>query len=133
MTDTDPITEELRVARAKITGLLADPKLTDGPWLSLDHGDRVLRDQPGDEDNAPIYVVDEPMSNGANSHWIELMHPGIGHHLAELLSEAIKHRDACLTAAHTVWPHDPAKRNEFADQQTPAPVLAIARLINERP
>lgn len=132
-TETDPITDELRLALARVTHLLADPELTAGPWISLDDGDRLIRDQPGDEDRAPVYVVNEPMTNGANSRWIELTNPAIGPHIADLLRHAIKHRAACADASHTVWPDDPGKRTSWVDEQTSAPVLAIARLINDRP
>jgi hypothetical protein len=118
VTDTDPIAEELRAAHAKITGRLADPELTQGPWLSLDHGDRLLRDQPGDEDNAPIYVVNEPMTNGANSHWIELMHPGVGRVIADLVAERL-----------WIAENDPGAFGTTTDTAA----LNLARLINERP
>jgi hypothetical protein len=78
----------LRAAATHLRTLLADPQLTAGPWLSLDHGDRLLRNQPGDEDREPIYVVDEPISNGANADYIEAMHPGVGEALAAWLESA---------------------------------------------
>ncbi|KOU67803.1 hypothetical protein ADK57_16035, partial [Streptomyces sp. MMG1533] len=77
--------EEIRTAAEKLRELLAAPGLTPGPWLSLDHGDRLLYDGPGAEDQPPVYVVDEPMSNGANADWIEAMHPGVGNLLAKWL------------------------------------------------
>jgi hypothetical protein len=106
-----PMTEaaELRAAATKLRHRLADPQLTAGPWLSLDHGDRLIRNQPGDEDRAPVYVVNEPMSNGANADYIALMHPGVGAALAVLLDDA-------AVDAEMVGP-DPS-------------AVAIARLIN---
>lgn len=112
------LVEELRAARDKILGLLADPDLTEGPWLSLDHGDRLLRDQPGDEDQAPIYVVNEPMSNSANSNWIELMNPALGPVIAELLDERL-----------WIAENDPGAGGTTTDMAA----YKLARLINERP
>lgn len=80
----------LRAAATKLRTLLADPELTAGPWLSLDRGDRLLRDQPGDEDQAPVYVVNEPMTNGANADYIAAMHPGVGVALALWLDDAAR-------------------------------------------
>lgn len=78
----------LQAAATHLRTLLANPHLTAGPWLSLDHGDRLLRNQPGDEDRAPVYVVDEPISNGANADYIEAVHPGVGEALAAWLESA---------------------------------------------
>src|SRR5690606_3236968 len=61
--------DELRTAADKLRKLLDAPELTPGPWLSLDHGDRMLYDGPGAEDEPPVYVIDEPMSNGANADY----------------------------------------------------------------
>jgi len=105
-TPADPATR-LREAAAKIRTLLANPQLVAGPWLSLDGGDRLLRNQPGDEDQAPIYVVNEPMGNSVNAAWIALMHPGVGEALARLLeTEAetwagIEFHDGCSVEACT--------------------------------
>ena len=77
--------DELRTAADRLRKLLDAPELTPGPWLSLDHGDRMLYDGPGAEDQPPIYVIDEPMSNGANADYIEAMHPGVGAALADWL------------------------------------------------
>jgi hypothetical protein len=78
----------LQAAAAHLRTLLANPQLTAGPWLSMDDGDRLLRNQPGDEDAAPIYVVNEPISNGANAAWIAAMYPGVGEALVALLERA---------------------------------------------
>lgn len=77
--------DELRAAATKLRARLTAPELTPGPWLSLDHGDRLLYDGPGAEDEPPMYVVDEPMSNGANASYIAAMHPGVGAALADWL------------------------------------------------
>lgn len=90
----------LQAAATYLRRLLADPQLTAGPWLSLDDGDRLLRNQPGDEDGAPIYVVNEPVSNGANAAWIAAMHPGVGEALVEWLETA------AANAAALTWPND---------------------------
>lgn len=85
--------DELRTAASKLRARLADPELTPGPWRSMDRGDRLLHDGPGAEDQAPVYVVDEPMSNGANADYIATMHPGVGHALAQLLEETADHTE----------------------------------------
>lgn len=114
---TDPTpADEIRTAAARLRALLAAPELTAGPWLSMDNGDRLLRNQPGDEDDAPIYVVNEPMSNGANAAYIAAMHPGVGAALADWFDfEA----DLLDTAPH------------IAVQPRTERALAVARLINQ--
>lgn len=83
---------ELRAATATLRALIADRQLTPGPWLSMDRGDRLLWDGPGAEDLPPRYVVDEPMSNGANADYIAVMHPDVGAALAAWLeAEAAGH------------------------------------------
>ncbi|MFJ9029783.1 hypothetical protein ACIRQP_14865 [Streptomyces sp. NPDC102274] len=102
---------ELRTAATLLKKRLADPALTPGPWLSHDHGDRILYDGPDTETAPPIYVVDEPMSNGANAQWIETMHPGVGAALAAWL-------DSAADDAEQIGPDHHA--------------LAVARQINAR-
>ena len=80
--------QELRTAAATLRALLADRQLTPGPWLSMDRGDRVLWDGEGAEDQPPVYVVDEPMSNGANADYIAVMHPDVAREFADLLTAA---------------------------------------------
>lgn len=109
---------ELRTAATRLRARLADPELTPGPWLSLDHGGRLLYDGPGADERPPVYVVDEPMSNGANAGYIELMHPGVGAPLAELLETAATYLDG----------HDGVA---YPSHVTRA--LAVARAINGRP
>jgi hypothetical protein len=70
--------QEIRAAITKLRARLADPELTPGPWLSMDQGDRVLWGGEGAEDQPPVYVVDEPMSNGANADYIAAMDPNVG-------------------------------------------------------
>lgn len=108
--------DELRTAAERLRALLADPELTAGPWLSMDNGDRLLRNQPGDEDQAPVYVVNEPMSNGANAAYIAAMHPGVGAALADMLDQ-------------WAWlgSQDPDLLNRVGGPE----VLAVARLVNE--
>ena len=126
MTHTDPTTR-LRQAAATIREHLAAPDLTAGPWLSLDNGDRVLRNQPGDEDQAPVYVVNEPMSNGANAAWIALMHPGVGEALAAWLEKAAHAHQATLIAAGQTWASvtDP-RAVAFVEHMTDRQALAVA-------
>jgi len=85
--------DELRAAAATLRALLADRQLTPGPWLSMDRGDRLLWDGPGAEDQPPVYVVDEPMSNGANADYIAVMHPDVGNALADWLDSAAEDAD----------------------------------------
>jgi hypothetical protein len=109
--------DELRTAARTLRSLLADRQLTTGPWLSMDRGDRLLWDGEGAEDQPPVYVVDEPMSNGANADYIAVMHPDVGFALADWLDVAARYADK--------WP---------ADHQTNSPFraggLAVARAIN---
>lgn len=54
---------------------------TRGPWLSLDDGDRIIRDHDG-----PVeYVVDEPMSHAGNAAHIATWHPIIALIVADWL------------------------------------------------
>ncbi|WNI15560.1 hypothetical protein [Actinacidiphila sp. ITFR-21] len=134
MTDTTPAAE-LRNAAARLRAHLTDPQLTPGPWLSLDHGDRLLRNQPGDEDRAPVYVVDEPMSNGANADYIELVHPGVGAALAAWLDSAAHGWEALQLAAKrgldpTNPDHVKAARLLNDGPYDAQDALALARLIN---
>jgi hypothetical protein len=130
----DPIAR-LEAAATHLRTLLADPELTEGPWLSLDHGDRLLRNQPGDEDTAPIYVVNEPMSNGANAAWIALMHPGAGVPIATMLDQAAARMRALRRAAERIWVDegvdDAAGLEEFMAEglKKVAPALALADTI----
>lgn len=95
--------ERLQAAATHLRALLVNPQLTEGPWLSLDNGDRLLRNQPGDEDQAPIYVVNEPMSNGANAAYIAAMHPGTGTAILTVLDQAAAHITHYQTAAARLW------------------------------
>jgi hypothetical protein len=113
---TNPATE-LRAAVAHLRARLNDPELTPGPWLSMDHGDRLLWDGEGADDLPPRYVVDEPMSNGANADYIELMHPGVGAILVRWLTDAASDIDANGGTVQSSSEDD---------------ALAVARLINER-
>lgn len=103
--------DELRAAARTLRALLADRELTPGPWLSMDRGDRLLWNGEGAEDKAPVYVVDEPMSNGANADYIAVMHPDVGTALVYWLEQA-----ADAFAGQPVPDYDPA--------------LAVARAIN---
>jgi len=108
--------DELAAAVETLRARLTDPELTPGPWLSLDHGDRLLYDGPGAEDQPPVYVVDEPMSNGANADYIELMHPGVGAALADWLETTA---EALAATTHPGWQECVASN-----------ALAVARQIN---
>ena len=73
---------DLRAAADRLEALLADA--TPGPWLSLDHGDRLIH-VPHDDREGHIYVVDEPMSNGANAELIATLDPTVGAALVDLV------------------------------------------------
>lgn len=111
---TNPATE-LRAAVAHLRARLNNPELTPGPWLSMDHGDRLLWDGEGADDLPPRYVVDEPMSNGANADYIAVMHPDVAHALVEVF-------DAWARMASL----DPDLLNRVGGPET----LALARQIN---
>lgn len=70
---------------------------TIGPWVSLDGGDRLIHD-PGHDLDKPIYVVDEPMSNAANTEHIAALDPVV----ADLVADAWRHiaDDMCDELAH---------------------------------
>lgn len=131
---TDPAAR-LQAAATHLRALLADPQLTAGPWLSLDHGDRLLRNHPGDEDAAPIYVVNEPMPNSANAAWIAAMHPGVGEALASVLEQAMEKIAAYRKAAAHIWDADNAEHQadveEFMAQRIKSlgPAFAVADAI----
>jgi hypothetical protein len=87
----------------------------------MDRGDRLLWDGEGAEDQPPVYVVDEPMSNGANADYIAVMHPDVGHALANWLE----------TEAAT-WAGDEVHHRCDPKTCTLDAALAIARQINGR-
>lgn len=77
--------EELRAAAAAIHHVLDRPRLTPGPWQSLDGGDRLVRIPIPEDASGTDYVVDEPIENAANAEYIAAMHPGVGAALADWL------------------------------------------------
>jgi hypothetical protein len=86
MPDRSPA--ELLTSAAKKLRLAATADyITPGPWISLDGGDRLIRD-PGSHPGEPQYVVDEPMNNISNAEYIATVHPGVGLALAEWLDDA---------------------------------------------
>lgn len=111
--------DELHAAARTLRSLLADPHLTPGPWLSMDRGDRLLWDGEGAEDQQPVYVVDEPMSNGANADYIAVLHPDVAHGLADWLE----------TEAQT-WAGDEIHYRCSPGTCTLDAALAVARQIN---
>lgn len=131
MTDTSPAV--LRAAATRLRELATADGITPGPWLSLDHGDRLLYDGPGAEDQPPVYVVDEPMSNGANADYIEAMHPGVGLALAAWLDTAAAGWEDLDLAAATVLDgkpeHAESARLLRAGPYDSTQALAVARLI----
>lgn len=88
--------EELRAAAKKIRNIAT--KATPGPWVSLEHGDRIVRDPAvtwaeADDDpcgeGAPLeYVIDEPLEyNRDNGDHIALWHPGVAELVAAWLDD----------------------------------------------
>jgi hypothetical protein len=62
---------------------------TEGPWESLDGGDRLVAwklDPSGRFDDDFDYVVDEPIANAANAEHIASWHPGVALAVAALLN-----------------------------------------------
>lgn len=124
--------DELRTAARTLRQLLANPQLTPGPWLSMDRGDRILWDGEGAEDRPPMYVVDEPMSNGANAAYIAAMHPGAGAALAKLLEDCAELHEPNVCTKHEGC--DPFGCQWCNDEDAPCAdlrnALAVARAIN---
>lgn len=105
----------LRQAADKLRQLATAEGITPGPWLSMDGGDRLLWDGPGAELLPPRYVVDEPMSNGANAALIATLHPGVAVALAAWLESEAQRLGA---STHPDW------------QETVAPhAVAVARAV----
>ncbi|MEV0090398.1 hypothetical protein [Streptomyces sp. NPDC050738] len=117
--DSAGLAVELRAAAGVLYARLEDPELTPPPWLSMNHGDRLVHAGPERDDVLPTYVVEEPMDNGANADYIALLHPGVGAVIAKWLSDsaAAVAQLAVLEAAEVAVAH----------------ALAVARLINGRP
>ncbi len=123
MSDLSPA-EELRRAAARIREVAGNA--TPGPWLDLDHGDRIIRD-PGDDFVSPVdYVVDEPLvSNPANGRHFELWDPIV----AVLVAKALE------DLAEEYADHDEQMQQFVAapngdDPETAAPLYLLARAIN---
>ena len=108
--------DEITTAAARLRTLLADPQLTPSPWLSMDHGDRILWNGPDAEDLPPRYVVDEPTSNAANAEWIAALDPAVGAALAGWLETTAT---SLAASTHPDWQDCVA-----------ADALAVARAIN---
>jgi hypothetical protein len=115
--------DEINAAATRLRALTANPQLTPGPWLSMDHGDRVLWDGEGAEDQAPVYVVDEPMSNGANADYRATMHPNVGLALAVLLEGVLSSNREAAPA------HEECTSWCSADTCDLSAALAVARAI----
>lgn len=113
------IVEELGAAASVLREHLEDRDLTPAPWLSMCRGDRLVHAGLDHDRRPAVYVVDEPMSNGANADYIAVMHPGIGEVIAKWLADS-----ASLVV----------RRADVADaEQSVGHALAAARLINSRP
>lgn len=80
-----------RQAEARIRELAE--KATPGPWVSLDNGDRLTHEHNDGTDDF-TYVVDEPMSNGANAEHIAAWHPIVALAVADVLANAAVLLDA---------------------------------------
>jgi hypothetical protein len=65
---------------------------TGGSWCSLDGGDRLVSFNLAGQEFG--YVVDEPMSNGANAAYIALVHPPVALALAAWLDQTADRIDA---------------------------------------
>lgn len=88
---TDSPADQLTAAAQKLRHAATADYITPPPWISLDGGDRVIHDpahDTGNDPDAPLYVVDEPMDNPSNAEYIALMHPDVGLALADWLDDA---------------------------------------------
>ncbi|WP_435108127.1 hypothetical protein [Nocardiopsis synnemataformans] len=81
------------LAAATVAEEIADAA-TEGPWISLDRGDRIIRDT-GDDDLLE-YVVTEPMSHEGNAAHITLWQPPVARAVA-----------VWLRATAAEWPTQP--------------------------
>lgn len=67
----------------------------EGPWVSLDDGDRLVALRPDSSfDKGFRYLVDEPIPDSSIAEYFALMHPPVALALAELLDLEVKHWDA---------------------------------------
>ena len=81
----------LRQAAAKMRATAQDA--IPGPWTSLENGDRLIHEHNDGSDDF-TYVVDEPMSNGANAKHIAAWHPGVALAVADWLdATAVKSKE----------------------------------------
>lgn len=126
--------DTLRAAAARIREVAQ--AATPGPWVSLDAGDRIIRDVEAPmrsyfvdgvrvtEEAAPEYVVDEPLiANPANGEHIALWHPLVAEAVAVWLDEEADSAEepSIFGAAGQAFVHD--------YPGSPSPALALARLI----
>jgi hypothetical protein len=123
--------DELRAAAKRIREVAG--KATPGPWINVDHGDRIIRDPDAtarEDDSDPCgegppleYVVDEPLGYPNNGDHIALFDPIAAGHLADWLEQRAKPLDTIDANAQRYLMGD-------RDDATLNPALALARAIN---
>jgi len=82
MTTIDPTGAEF-LRRAALSLAASARKATPGPWTSLSDGDRIVHMR--DDGEHFDYVVDEPMSFGADAAWIAMMSPAMAQPIVDWL------------------------------------------------
>lgn len=79
----------MRRAAAKLRELAT--AAPEGPWVSLDGGDRLVALRPDSTfDKGFRYLVDEPIPDASIAEYFALMHPPVALALAELLDAAVQ-------------------------------------------
>lgn len=101
---------------------------TDGPWDSLDGGDRLI--SVSEDGLSYEYVVDEPMSNEANAEYIALMHPPVALALADWLGRTAGQIECWLVASDDVE-SSPVTDADIEDAYAPA--IRVARAVLREP
>lgn len=94
----------------------------EGPWVSLDDGDRLVALRPNSTfEKGFRYLVDEPIEDSSIAEYFALMHPPVALALAEVLLAAAANFAAAERDGY-----------EFEDSET-LPIIALARAILREP
>jgi hypothetical protein len=94
----------------------------EGPWVSLDDGDRLVALRPDSTfEKGFRYLVDEPIDDTSIAEYFALMHPPVARALAELLDYSAR------------W-FESAERDGYEyDDDEALPIIAVARAILREP
>ena len=75
----------------------------EGPWVSLDNGDRLIALRPDSTfDKGFRYLVDEPIADSSTAEYFALMHPPVALALAAWLEQEARHAADAVAA----WSRD---------------------------